>query len=383
MDFWRLAGEVEPSLPKGEELMQALDFRRLPKVLLHEHLDGGVRPQTVIELAAETDYQDLPTTDARELADWFHRGAQRGNLPEYLEGFAHSIAVMQSKESLQRVAKEFLEDMAEDGVVYAEIRFAPVFHTGGGLSLDGVMEAVLEGLREGEKEFGVSWGLIVCAMRNFKDSQEMAELAIKWRDQGVVGFDLAGEEDGYPPKDHLQAFQTVQQANFAITIHAGEAFGPESIWQALQICGAHRLGHGTRLMEDIEVREDGSLEMGRLARFVLDQRVPLEMCLSSNIDTGACPSIAEHPFPILFRSGFRTFLNTDDRLMSRTEMSRELEIATSAYGMTLAELEKMTMSAAKSAFASHEERVRLMQRVIIPGYAALTAELVAEVLKGN
>ncbi|MGJ8725175.1 MAG: adenosine deaminase [Roseibacillus sp.] len=381
MEFWRIAGEVESSLPRGKALVKALDFKRLPKVLLHEHLDGGVRPQTVIDLAKEQGYEDLPTTDAGELADWFHRGAQRGNLPEYLEGFAHTIAVMQSRDGLARVAKEFLEDMKNDGVVYAEIRFAPVFHTGGGLTLDEVMAAVLEGLREGEKEFGVSWGLIVCAMRNFKDSEEMAELAIKWRDEGVVGFDLAGEEAGYPPKDHIPAFQAVQRANFAITIHAGEAFGPESIWQALQFCGAHRLGHGTRLMEDIEVKEDGSLEMGRLARFVLDQRVPLEMCLSSNVDTGACPSIAEHPFPVLFRSGFRVFLNTDDRLMSRTEMSREFEIATEAYDMTIAELEKMTMSAAKSAFASHEERVRLMQRVLIPGYAALTAELVADVLK--
>ena len=244
------------------------------------------------------------------------------------------------------------------------------------------MAAVLEGLRDGEAEFGVSWGLIVCAMRNFKDSEEMAELAIKWRDEGVVGFDLAGAEAGYPPKEHMEAFQAVQRANFAITIHAGEAFGPESIWQALQFCGAHRLGHGTRLTEDITVKEDGSLEMGRLARYVLDQRVPLEMCLTSNVDTGACASIAEASFSAcLFRSGFRVFLNTDDRLMSRTEMSKEFEIATEAYDMTIAELEKMTMSAAKSAFAPHEERVKLMRRVLIPGYAALTAELVAGALR--
>lgn len=381
MEFWRIAGEVESSLPRGKALVEALDFRRLPKVLLHEHLDGGVRPRTVIELAAEGGYEGLPTTDPGELGDWFHRGAQRGNLPEYLEGFVHTIAVMQSRDALARVAKEFLEDMKADGVVYAEVRFAPVFHTEGGLDEDEVIAAVLEGLRAGEKEYGVSWGLIVCAMRNLKDSEEMAELAIRWRDEGVVGFDLAGEEAGYPPKDHLPAFQAVQRANFSITIHAGEAFGPESIWQALQYCGAHRLGHGTRLMEDISVREDGSLAMGRLARFVLDQRVPLEMCLSSNVDTGACSSVEEHPFPVLFRSGFRTFLNTDDRLMSRTEMSREIEIAASAYEMTIAELEKMTMSAAKSAFAPHEERVRLMQRVLIPGYAALTAELVAGALR--
>ena len=254
--------EEGASLPKGKALVEALDFRRLPKVLLHEHLDGGVRPQTVIDLAGEQGYSDLPSRDAGELADWFHRGAQRGNLPEYLEGFVHTIAVMQSRDGLARVAKEFLEDMKIDGVVYAEVRFAPVFHTQGGLSYDEVMAAVLEGLREGEKEFGVAWGLIVCAMRNFKDSEEMAELAIQWRDEGVVGFDLAGEEDGYPAKEHLKAFHAVQRANFAITVHAGEAFGPESIWQALQYCGAHRLGHGTRLTEDIEVRADGNVGAG-------------------------------------------------------------------------------------------------------------------------
>lgn len=377
MEAWRI-GELEPDqLPKGRDLVAALDFRRLPKVLLHEHLDGGLRPQTVIELAEEHRYRGLPTTDPSALAEWFHRGAQRGSLPEYLAGFAHTIAVMQSAASLQRVAREFLEDMGADGVIYAEVRFAPAFHTQQGLSHDEVVQAVLDGLREGGEKSGVSWGLIICAMRNESDSLEIAELAIRWRDHGVVGFDLAGEEAGFPPKKHLQAFHAVQRANFLITIHAGEAFGLESIWQALQYCGAHRLGHGTRLRDDIEVASDGSLQLGRLADYVLNQRIPLEMCLSSNIDTGTCPSLAEHPFPLFLRAGFRVFLNTDDRLMSNTEMSRECELATEAYDLTLAELEKMTMSAMKSAFAPHAQRVALIHGKLLPGFASLRAELLA------
>lgn len=377
MEVGRKGGLECDELPKGGELVAALDFRRLPKVLLHEHLDGGLRPQTVIDLAEDHQYEGLPTKDATKLADWFHRGAQRGSLPEYLEGFAHTIAVMQSAASLHRVAREFLEDMAADGVVYAEVRFAPAFHTQRGLSHDEVVRAVLNGLREGEERFGVSWGLIICAMRNESDSLEMAELAIRWRDLGVVGFDLAGEEAGFPPKKHLKAFQAVQRANFLFTIHAGEAFGPESIWQALQYCGAHRLGHGTRLRDDIEVAADGSLKLGPLADYVLNQRIPLEMCLSSNIDTGTCPSLADHPFPLFLRAGFRVFLNTDDRLMSNTEMSRECILATEAYDLTFAELEKMTMSAMKSAFAPHSQRVALIHGKLLPGFASLREELLA------
>ncbi len=381
MEFWKVVGMLEPEFPRGGDLVDALDFRRIPKVLLHEHLDGGLRPQTVIDLANECKYEELPTQCATELADWFHRGAQKGSLPEYLEGFAHTIAVMQSREALQRVAREFLEDMAEDGVVYAEVRFAPVFHTASGLSLDEVVEAVLEGLRMGEREFGVSWGLIICAMRNLTDSEEMAELAIQWREQGVVGFDLAGEEAGYPPKKHLAAFQAVHRANFSITIHAGEAFGLESIWQALQYCGAHRLGHGTRLKDDLSIKEDGSLKLGALSRYVLDQRIPLEMCLSSNLHTGACSRLEDHPFPLFLRSGFRVFLNTDDRLMSDTEMSQELILATKLFNLSFEELEKMSMNAMKSAFCPYEKRVALIQHRLIPQFAMLTAELTAEVLK--
>ncbi|NQX01327.1 adenosine deaminase family protein, partial [bacterium] len=221
----------------GKALTAAVDIRKLPKVLLHEHLDGGLRPSTVIDLAADLGYRGLPTTDPTDLAAWFHRGAQRGNLPEYLEGFLHTTSVMQTADALERVAFEFIEDMHRDGVVYAEVRFAPVYHTERGLSQDEVVVAVVAGLERGERAYGVEWGLIICAMRHMANSLEAAELAIRHRDIGVVGFDLAGGEDGFPPKKHVAAFQAIERANFYITIHAGEAYGPKSIWQALQYCG--------------------------------------------------------------------------------------------------------------------------------------------------
>jgi adenosine deaminase len=240
-----------------------------------------------------------------------------------------------------------------------------------------VVESVIAGLEKASGEFGVTWGLIICAMRDRSDSLDAAELAIRWRDRGVVGFDLAGGEDGYPPKKHLAAFQAIHRANFCLTIHAGEAFGPESIWQALQYCGTHRLGHGTRLLEDIEIQADGAPVLGTLAQYILDRRIPLEMCLSSNVHTGACSSIEAHPFPVFHRAGFRVCLNTDDRLMSDTEMSKELMIATDAYDLSLLDLERVAVNAAKSSFSSYEERVKLIHRRILPGYAVLFAELQA------
>lgn len=356
---------------RGKDLVAALDFRKLPKVLLHEHLDGGVRPRTVVELAKESGYRGLPTEDPGELASWFHRGAQRGSLPEYLEGFMHTCGVMQSREALERVAYEFLEDMCEDGVVYAEVRFAPLLHTEGGMDQDGVVAAVLEGLRRGEKDFGVKWGLIICALRHLDSALEAAELAIRWRDAGVVGFDLAGGESGFPPKKHIEAFHAIQRANFNITIHAGEAFGLESIWQALQYCGAHRLGHATRLRDDIQTGEDGRPQLGTLAQYILDHRIPLEMCLYSNLHTGACTDLAEHPFGLFFKNGFRVCLNTDDRLMSDTTLTKETILAAELFDLNLADLEKLAMNAAKSAFAPFGERIEIIYSVIKPGYAAL------------
>ncbi|MGJ8643652.1 MAG: adenosine deaminase [Luteolibacter sp.] len=355
----------------GKALTAAMDFTKIPKVLLHEHLDGGLRPATVIELAKENGYTSLPTEDAGELADWFHRGAQKGNLPEYLEGFTHTSGVMQTKEQLERVAYEFLEDMFHDGVIYAEVRFAPLLHIEGGLTQDEVVNAVLSGLRRGEKDFGVKWGVIICAMRHLTSSLETAELAIRWRDAGVVGFDLAGGESGFPPKKHVDAFQAIRRADFNITIHAGEAFGVESIWQALQYCGAHRLGHGTRLRDDIGVLPDGSIQLGRLAQYVLDRRIPLEMCLYSNLHTGACHDLTEHPFGLFFRNGFRVCLNTDDRLMSDTTMTKETLLATELFDLSLADIEKLNMNAMKSAFAPFKKRCDLIYHTLSPGYAAL------------
>jgi adenosine deaminase len=366
---------ASPKVLSGKELTDALDIRKLPKVLLHEHLDGGLRPATVIDLAADLGYGGLPTTDSKELAAWFHRGAQRGNLPEYLEGFHHTISVMQTAEALERVAFEFIEDMYDDGVVYAEVRFAPVYHTANGLSQDQVVAAVIAGLERGGRTYGVEWGLILCAMRHRPDSLEAAELAIRNRDLGVVGFDLAGGEDGFPPKKHVAAFQAIERANFYITIHAGEGYGPESIWQALQYCGAHRLGHATRLRDDTEVLADGTLKLGRLAQYILDRRIPLEMCLLSNLHTGACATLEDHPFGLFFRNGFRVCLNTDDRLMSDTTMTRETVLATELFHLTLDDLEKLSLNGIKSAFAPLDKRLRLIQEVIKPGFAVARASL--------
>jgi len=347
-------------------------IRALPKVLLHDHLDGGLRPATVIELARDAGYQGLPTTDPGELEAWFHRGAQRGSLPEYLEGFTHTTGVMQSEDALERVAYEMMEDMRRDGVVYVETRFAPVFHTAGGLHWDEAVTAVLRGLERGANDFGVAFGLILCAMRNMKLSLETAELAVDFRERGVVGFDLAGEEGGFPPKKHVDAFHYIQRENFNITVHAGEAFGKESIWQAIQWCGAHRIGHATRLTDDIGVEKDDPMKitrMGYLAQYVLDKRLPLEICLTSNVHTGAVESIEAHPFGLLFRYKFRVTLNTDDRLMSDTTLSKELMAAQKAFRLTLDDLEKLTINAMKSAFLPYNRRIEVIYDLIKPGYA--------------
>jgi len=343
----------------------------LPKVLLHEHLDGVVRPQTVIDLAKDERYSGLPTTDPVTLADWFHQGANKGSLAKYLEGFAHTIAVMQTEDSLERVAYEQAEDLSRDGVVYFESRFAPIFHTRNGLTHQQIVSAVLKGLERGRKDFGVSSGLIICAMRNMDVSLEMAELAVDFRERGVVGFDLAGEEGGYPPKKHVEAFHYIQRQNFNITIHAGEGFGKESIWQAIQYCGAHRIGHGTRLIDDIAISNGKAVKLGDLAQYVLDKRIPLEICLISNVHTGATPSVAEHPFKILYEEKFRVTLNTDNRLMSDTTMTQEFQAAANTFGLSLKDFEKITINAMKSAFLSYNERCRFIYSVIKPEYARI------------
>ena len=351
-------------------------IRSLPKVLLHDHLDGGVRASTVIELAREHGYKNLPTTNPRELETWFHRGATRGSLPLFLEGFDHTCGVMQTEDALERVAYETMEDMRRDGVVYLETRFAPIFHQQKGLHLETVVRSVLKGLERGKKDFGVEFGLILCAMRNMKPaiSMEIAELAVDFRQHGVVGFDLAGEEGGYPPKKHVDAFHFIQRENFNITVHAGEAFGKESIWQAIQWCGAHRIGHATRLIEDMKIKDGAVQSMGTLAQYVLDKRIPLEICLTSNIHTGAVKNLQDHPFGILYKYKFRVMLNTDDRLMSKITLSDEFKAAAEAFHLKIDDLEKLTINAMKSAFMPYKKRIGIIYDVIKPGYAKARAK---------
>src|SRR5713101_3918947 len=345
------------------------ELKSLPKVLLHEHLDGVLRPKTVIELARSAKYDQLHTEDPEELVRWFHQGANQGSLAKYLEGFAHTIAVMQTEEALERVAYEQAEDLSRDGIVYFETRFAPVFHTQKGLTHQQIVSAVLKGLERGRKDFGIASGLIICAMRNMNTSLEMAELAVDFRARGVVGFDLAGEEGGYPAKKHVDAFHYIQRENFNITIHAGEGYGKESIWQAIQYCGAHRIGHGTRLIDDIAIAQGQAVKLGDLAQYVLDKRIPLEICLISNVHTGATPSLAEHPFKILYEEKFRVTLNTDNRLMSNTSMSQEFEAAAETFGLSLNDFERITINAMKSSFLPYKERIHYIYSAIKPGYA--------------
>jgi len=358
---------------KGITLTKDL-LNRAPKVLLHDHLDGGLRRETIIDLANQTNFE-LPERDPGRLAKWFHEGATRGSLSEYLKGFRVTIGVMQTEEALYRVAYEMMEDMYKDGVAYVETRFSPLFHTEQGLNYDQIIETVLRGLRDGARAFNVRFGLIICAMRNLppSGSVKMAECAVRYREQGVVGFDLAGDELGHPPKDHLDAFYYIQRNNFFITIHSGEAFGKESIWQALQFCGTHRIGHGTRLKEDMMESDDKIVEMGNLSRYVLDRRVPLEICLSSNLHTTSMRSLHYHPFPLFFKNGFRVTLNTDNRLMSNTTQTNEFFVAAKEFALTLDDVEKLTLNAMKSAFISFQERLDLIYNVIKPGFAELRA----------
>ncbi len=349
------------------------DIRRAPKVLLHDHLDGGLRPATVVELAEQTGYTGLPTTDVEELGTWFRDNADAGSLPRYLSTFAHTVGVMQTREALVRVARECAQDLADDGVVYAEVRFAPELHLEGGLSLPEVVEAVQEGYRQGCEGRPVRVVSLLTAMRHAARSLEIAELAVQFRDKGVVGFDIAGAEAGYPPSRHLAAFQHMQRENGHFTIHAGEAFGLPSIWEALQECHADRLGHGVRIVDDISVDTDGTATLGRLAQYVRDTRIPLEMCPSSNVQTGAAASIAEHPIGLLRRLQFRVTVNTDNRLMSGVSISSEMAALVDAFGYGWTDLRWLTINAMKSAFIPFDQRLRLIDEVIKPGYAALTA----------
>lgn len=351
-------------------------IKHAPKALLHDHLDGGLRPATVIELADQYGYQGLPESEVDALAVWFRTAAHSGSLVRYLEPFAHTVGVMQTPEALHRVAMECVEDLAEDNVVYAEVRFAPELHIDGGLSLDAVTEAVLAGFADGEKAAGAEGRTVVVrclvtAMRHAARSREIAELAIRYRDRGVVGFDIAGAEAGFPPTRHLDAFEYVRNNNGRFTIHAGEAFGLPSIHEAIAFCGADRLGHGVRIVDDITEQPDGTYRLGRVAGIVRDKRIPLEMCPTSNVQTGAVRSIAEHPFDLLARLRFRVTVNTDNRLMSDTTMSQEMLRLVEAFGYGWSDLERFTINAMKSAFIPFDERLALIDDVIKPRFAVL------------
>ncbi|MGW4543718.1 adenosine deaminase [Streptomyces sp. WAC 01325] len=344
-------------------------IRRLPKAVLHDHLDGGLRPATVVELAAEVGHT-LPTTDPDELAAWYFEAANSGDLVRYIATFEHTLAVMQTREGLLRTAEEYVLDLAADGVVYGEVRYAPELNTNGGLTVPEVVETVQEGLAAGMAKAAaagtpVRVGTLLCGMRMFDRVREAADAAVAFRDAGVVGFDIAGAEAGFPAADHRDAFEHLRRENVPFTIHAGEADGLSSIHQALQICGAQRIGHGVRITDDIV---DGKL--GRLASWVRDRRVALEMCPTSNLQTGAATSIAEHPITALKDLGFRVTLNTDNRLVSGTTMTREMSLLVDEAGWTVEDLRTVTLNALKSAFIPFDERNALIEDVVLPGYAA-------------
>lgn len=349
----------------------------LPKALLHDHLDGGLRPQTIIEIADDIGYDKLPTRDPKKLADWFQESCNSGSLVRYLETFDHTIAVMQRREDLVRVARECVVDLARDGVVYAEVRGAPELFTTQGLSIDKVVEATLEGYRQGMAEAAsegkqIRVESILCALRHNHRDRETARAVVKFRDKGVVGFDIAGPEDGFPPTNQLQTFEYLRRENAHFTIHAGEAYGLPSIWEAIQYCGAERLGHGVRIIDDIDFSTPEPT-IGRLAAYIRDRRIPLEVCPTSNIQTGVAATLKEHPIGKLSQLRFRVTINTDNRLMSRTSLSNELYQLVETFDWTFADLQRVTVNAMKSAFIPFEERLAIIEEIVKPGFAKIAS----------
>ncbi len=340
------------------------DIRALPKVLLHDHLDGGLRPQTIIDLADDCGYDRLPTRDAGELGQWFVEAADSGSLVRYLETFQHTVAVCQTEEALRRVAAECVEDLADDGVVYAEVRFAPELFTAGGLSMGQAVEAVLDGF---DTDLDIEVNALLCAMRQADRGDEVADLVIALRDEGVVGMDIAGPEAGFPASLFAESFAKLRAAMCHYTIHAGEAAGVESIRDALAVCSAERLGHGVRIVEDIRVAGD-SAEIGDVARYVWDRQVPLEVCPSSNLQTGIADSIAEHPVTLLNDLGFAVTLNTDNRLMSGTSLSREMHLLVEQAGWDLQDLYEATVTAVHASFQSFDDKAELIVKGIQPAW---------------
>jgi adenosine deaminase len=350
---------------------------RLPKVSLHDHLDGGLRPQTIIELAAEIDYP-LPTGTADQLGRWFQEAADSGSLVRYLETFDHTIAVMQTAANLRRVAREFVEDLAADGVVYGEARWAPEQHTTAGLSMAAAVEAVRDGFAEGMDACRAAGRPIVVrqlltSMRHLEPTTTIAELVLAYRHDGVAGFDIAGAEAGFGPERFLPAFRLLKEHNALYTIHAGEADGLSSIWAAVQLCAANRIGHGVRIADDIDTDDDGRPVLGELAGYVRDQQIPLELCPSSNVQTGASSSIAQHPIKRLDDLGFLVTLNCDNQLMSGTRLSREFWLLCNELGYDLDGVRRLTLNAARSAFLPYDQRQAMIDEVILPAFAEVSA----------
>jgi adenosine deaminase len=355
-------------------------IKALPKISLHDHLDGGLRPQTMVELAEKVGHT-LPTNDAAKLREWFFESADSGSLERYLETFDHTTAVMQTREGLTRVAKEFVLDLHDYGVIYGEVRWAPEQHLRSGLTLDETVEAVQDGLEQGMKDVEAAGGFIrtgqlVTAMRQNNRGMEIAELAVRHRDNGVVGFDIAGPEKGFMPLNHKAAFDYLAEHMFPVTVHAGEGDGVESIKDAIVSGRALRLGHGVRIIEDIMFsRTEGDTDvvvLGEVSEWVHDRGIALELSPSSNLQTGAISMLGEqlsdHPFDILYELGFKVTVNTDNRLMSRTSLTRELELLMSTFGYSLADLEQFQLNAAESSFQALDDREELID-MISEGFA--------------
>ncbi|GAC1351951.1 MAG: adenosine deaminase [Polyangiales bacterium] len=327
-------------------------IEKLPKTDLHVHLDGSLRLATILDLA-EKDGVELPGRDPEALRRAMNLGENCGTLVEYLKAFDVTLRVMQTESSLTRIAYELAEDAARENVRYMEVRYAPMLHTTLGLKLTSVIEAVLEGLRAAEKDHGIESNIIVCGIRNISPSSslEMAELAVAYKNRGVVGFDLAGAEYDHPAKHHRAAFQLVRDNNINCTIHAGEAYGPESIAQAIHICGAHRIGHGCRLRED-----------GDLLHYVNDHRISMECCPSSNVQTGAIKDLKSHPLKLYVDLGLRVTVNTDNRLVTDTTVSKELWLCHTEMGLTLGDLKSIVLAGFKSSFLPFHVKQEYLRR---------------------
>lgn len=342
-------------------------LKPLPKAVLHDHLDGGLRIETILELAGAVGYAGLPEDDADALRSWFVQ-AESGSLERYLQAFDHTVAVMATQDAIRRVAFETGVDLAADGVVYAEVRFGPALHRPAGLTLEAVIEAALDGFAAATRDHGIVLSAIVTALRQHNDSEDVARAASQYVGRGVVAFDLAGPEAGFPADDHLPACLIAREAGLGLTIHAGEGDGPDSIWRALARCGAQRIGHGVRIIDDTQVDDGKIIKTGRLATRVRDHRIPLEVSPTSNVHTGAFPDIERHAFGPLYRAGFNVTINTDNRLMSGITLSDEYAALATAFGLDMTDLGNITENALLAGFGDWPTRQRLIEEVVRPAY---------------